>query len=176
MRFYLVWGLTALVFLSPPRSEAQTNDPRGPALSAVYGPFLVAEIPRVDEVLPLCGLRFGHRFWRSQVEYGALMARAHGIRYERLDLTFRNPVGGGPIVAHWLLGLHLDHYKPRLSTVPGRSNRDKWSSGWQVGAGWRGALTNQLSFRNDYIWGKSPGSSLHVQVGLEYFFRYAGSP
>lgn len=174
MRFYLIPVVAALVvsFWGLPSALGQPRDPRGPALSALYGPHLADEVPGVDEVMPLSGLRFGHRFLRSQIEYGALMANSHNIRYERFHVTFRNPVGGGPIIAHWLFGLHLDHYTPR----PSGPEEAKWASGWHLGAGWRGALTEDLSFRNDYIWGKSPGSQLHIQVGLEYFFSFSSSP
>ena len=166
--------LMVLLLVGCGTALGQSLEPRGLSLQGFYGPFLVDSLAQVDEVLPLGGVALGHPILRSQVEYGAAMAKAHGMDYQRFHLSFRNPLGRGPLVAHWLLGLHLDHYSSRATRL--HEPTTKWASGWHLGAGWRATLTERLSFRNDYRYGLSPGRQLHALLGLEYFFGSINGP
>jgi hypothetical protein len=174
-RFLFSASLLLIPVLFPITSWAQAQpehlqDPRGLSLGAFTGTFLPLGIPGVLNQLPQWGLRLGHGFRRSQLEYNVMAANAHEVNYYLGYLSLRNPIKNDVVAAHWIIGGDFHYFKRAPTRILRTTFPFRGVSGWHLGFGARLPVSDQFHFRSDFRFGFSPGQQLLVGLGFEYFF------
>lgn len=157
-----VLALVLALLASPSVSHAQSE------LGVGFGPFLPSKIPRVREIQNTWGLRLGTGTDKGFFEIDWAHGRGDDIIYNTFSLGYRLPLEGSSALdqlpVHFLLGLHMDHFK-------GREQEFRSAGGWHYGGGLRlpiGGLGSPVLFRADFRHRFSPGSSLLVLVGFSF--------
>lgn len=168
--------LAFLVMISPQSAKAETE------IGIGFGPLLPSKIPRVREIQNSWGLRAGTETGKGFFEIDWAQGRGDDIIYNAYSIDYRMTLDSsvterssgsqlGQLPVHFLLGLHLDHFK-------GSEQGFRSAGGWHYGGGIRlpmGPLTSPILFRADFRHRFSPGSSLLVLVGIS-FLTEATSP
>lgn len=170
--FVIIFVATLLVapqkvFAQTPPAASAPNATPGPATkkySSEYtlfvGPLLPSKIGGVTEVLHGVGARAGVYTRMGIFEPEVITARGDGVEYNIFSFDYRMDVVSSVMSAHFLLGGHVDYYKP--ATAAGY----RIGPGWQYGGGAFIPLAGPFALRADFKYRFGPGTSLIVGVGL----------
>ena len=158
---------------APGPSKRSTGSASGPAktysseYSLFVGPFLPSNIGGVTEILHVVGGRIGLYTKMGTLEPEFFSAHGDGVTYNSASLDYRVDVSSQFVAAHFLMGMHLDHYAPPDTGY-------KMSGGWHYGGGLLLPLSGPIWLRTDFKYRFSPGTSLFVGVGVTVRFDGTG--
>lgn len=155
--------LAALLFLTPTRFlYAQVPEQESAEVGLGFGSLLPAR-NGLKETVPGWAIRGGLPtslgFFEAQYYNGI----GYGIIYRSVTIDYRADIYVDPILAHFLLGFHIDQYEQATPEIP-----RKFAGGWHYGGGITQLIAGPVSARFDFRHRFGPGHVVEVLLGLTY--------
>jgi len=130
------------------------------------GNLLPNQIPGVDEIMGLGGLRMGLRIApESYFEAGFISGNGEGVEWKNAHVDIRMDIPIENLVGIAYLGADTNYYK-------GNGRGTKLIFGGHAGGGIQAHLSGVAWFRADMKFSFNPGTSLYIGAGL--VFRLGG--
>jgi opacity protein-like surface antigen len=126
------------------------------------GPLLPSRMG-IPEILKGFGMRGTFPTHRGTFEIDSFFAHTQGTQYTSLSFDYKFNVVNDVMPTHFILGIHTDVFAP-----PNEGAR--FGGGWHYGGGFSIPVSELVSLRGDFKYRFSPGTSLYVGVGVEFFF------
>lgn len=102
---------------------------------------------------------------KGKFELDGFFANSAGTNYMTFSLAYRYDISLSEIPAFVLIGFNGDFFTP-----PAPHDSYNFSGGWHFGGGFLQAITGGWSAREDIRYRNGPGTSVLVELGLNYAF------
>jgi hypothetical protein len=161
--------LFGLLSLGAIHTQAQESSGGGGAGSksqagAFIGNMLPNNVPGMDEITPLWGLRYSYPIANMvYAEGGTVFSHSNGVDWKGAFASIRMDISMETLIAMTYIGLDYTNYS-------GEGQKTTNKGGGHAGGGVMSELGGNTYMRFDMKLNSQPGTSLYFALGLSYLF------